>query len=179
MKVRGWIGVFSVTALLVAAVAYLAWQVREVREDLLQARWQLEIANHTRDSKELTLDVGVIQFLPGGYSIALDSVSYEPAGVRLVGTVGNANALNVSSLTLNLEVRQPFWTRRDEFMRTHGGFDFILSDAATIGKVQVSVGDLGAGGQTNFRATVPNVQQSQSKLALAVSFSGERYAYLR
>lgn len=179
MKARYWLVTSIVGVIVGGSIVFLWLRIRKVEADLLQVRWESAMDDHNRLSHEVNLDVGVIQFIAGGYSITLDSVTYEPNGVTLVGRLGNQNALQISSLTLNLEVRRQFWKRHDEFVRTRGGFDFYFSDSTSIGKAQVALGQLPAGAQIAFRASIPNVKQTQEKYALDVGFTGERYSYIR
>jgi hypothetical protein len=169
-------------ALAVVFIGFREWRLetdaRKLQSDLEEARWDAQIAEHERTTKRGTLSVGVIQMLDGGYSLTLDSIGYGADGVTLVGKLGNRNAFNLSSLTLNLQVCRNFYMRRDEYL--HGNpFDFMLGDSSTIGKAQVAIGDLFSGTEAPFRVTVPNVRQNGEEYELEVAFTGERYGYLR
>lgn len=135
------------------------------------------MVRHYRDTDSISLDVGVIQFLKRGYSISLDEVVFSPSGVTLVGTIGNPYLLELSSLTLLFEVRRPYYTFREEYL--DNPYSLLLNNDLTVGSSQVSVGVIAPGSTAPFRAVIPNVRQPADQYEVTVSFSGERYKYLR
>jgi hypothetical protein len=123
-----------------------------------------------------SLNVGVIQFLNTGYSISLDSVSYQPDGVRLVGKVGNPKWINVGNLTLTFRVNKSYRDSREAFLRS---WDWQkLKDSLQVASAQVSVGSLVAGTTAPFKVVLPNIKQTGQKYDFTVTFAGERYGYL-
>lgn len=163
---------------------YRLWrEIRQLHQSLNYAEWLAYLEPHESQRNHVQLDVGVIQFLDGGYSMMLDSVSYEPAGVRLVGQVGNPNLIRVSSLTLNLTVNRPLRTFGDEYMSNPAAaLRERLSrgrTTRTVGTGQVLVGTLDPGESVPFKVVIPNVKQDAQGYEVEVAFSGERYSYLR
>jgi hypothetical protein len=118
----------------------------------------------------------VIQFLNTGYSLSLDSVSYQPDGVRLVGKVGNPKSINVGSLTLTFRVNKSYREAREAFLNSNDWPK--LKDSLQVASAQVSVGTLIGGSTAPFKVVLPNVKQTGQKYDYTVWFSGERYWYL-
>jgi hypothetical protein len=169
---------------LLASLGYLLVHVRRQATAIRDLQWRAELLDMAPRNFVASLDqVGAIQFLGEGYSITLDSVSYEASGLRLVGRLGNHNALNISSLTLGLDVRRPFSTLRKQFIASKSLPDFYSTTGGfsdlPIGKAQVVIGDLPAGTQASFSVIIPNVRQTKETFELVISFAGARYAYLR
>jgi hypothetical protein len=170
------LAVVAPTAVVLVTLAGLYRAHTKLRTELAELDWQLALARAERSSDAIQLQVGVIQFLRRGYSVTLDSVTYEQNGVRLAGRVGNPHLHTVSSLTLDFAVHQPLWTMRDKYLKEQNPFGLYPDP---VGKAQVSVRDLEPGAQTRFRVIVPNVGQSNEQYEVEIRFSGERYSYLR
>lgn len=162
---------------LVGALVALAFSEYRAHERSRQLGWELELVRHYRDTDSITLDVGSIQFLRRGYSISLDEVVYGPNGVTLVGTIGNPYLIELSSLTLVFEVRRPYYMFREEYL--DNPFGLLFSNELVVGSSQVAVGAVAPGSTASFRTTIPNVKQSSNQYEVGVSFSGERYRYMR
>jgi hypothetical protein len=160
-----------------AILALIGGQFYQAHEQQRQLRWELEVLRHDRDTDRITLDVGPIQFLSKGYSISLDEVSYGASGVTITGKIGNPYLIEISSLVLVFTVSKPFLTVRDEYL--DNPFSVLFSREYNVGSAQVSVGTVEPGSTASFRALIPNVRQSVGEYEITVSFSGERYRYLR
>jgi hypothetical protein len=119
--------------------------------------------------------VNTIQFLRRGYSIDFDSVNYTQDGLVLSGTVGNSTNLWVSSLALDMTARPYPYKIKDKWLQ--GNRIPWWPDDWNIGRAQATVGSLNPGSTAMFHITIPNVKQTPDGIQIAVSFSGERYAY--
>ena len=163
------------------AIGFLAREQSRLQKDVQRIEWQNEIRDYNRDRSEVSLRVGTIQFLKNGFTLAFDTVESTPTGVLLVGKFGNPKALNLSSLTLALEVDKPIWKFQDTFDKDPLGFEFAAEagDSLVIGKAEVLVGDVPAGGTTPFRIVVPNVKGNPVSETALVKLLDERYTYLR
>ena len=157
-----------------AALAYLDYKDYERSRQL---EWELELVRHYRDTDAITLNVGSIQFLRQGYSISIDEATYGPNGVTLAGTIGNPFFLELSSLTLLFEVRKPYLSLREEYL--DNPFNILLDKDIIVGSSQVAVGVVAPGSTSSFRTIIPNVKQPADQYEVTISFSGERYRYLR
>ena len=174
----------NVLVLLCLALVILLWfkelqYERLIKEDLDNLDWRMAVASYDRGDV-ISTEVGVIQFLKRGYSIAFDSAQYIQDGLVLTGRVGNPTNLLISTLTLDFTARCPIYTAREKYLRSKMRFLYALYknfEPDIIGKAQVSVGILGPGSTAGFRVTIPNVKQTSEATELLVSFSGERYSY--
>jgi len=176
MSKKAIIALVVLSAAVLVAMAVLHREQSKLGSKVVELDWQLALARAEQASDAIELQVGVIQFLRRGYSVTLDSVTYDQNGVRLVGRVGNPQVQTVSSLTINFAVRRPMWTMRDKYIKDQNPFGLYPDP---LGKAQVSVRDLLPGSETPFRVVVPNVKQSNEGYQVEVRFSGERYSYLR
>lgn len=161
----------------VGCVAFVAWREDQVIKKSLNDQAFSEFVTDYDSSTDFVMpQVNTIQFLRRGFSISFDRVDYTPSGLVLDGTVGNPTQLWISSLALNFTARPyPFqikekWTR-DSFPFWNTDWD--------IGSGQTTVGLLNPGTTAPFSVTVPNVKQTSNGIEIAVSFSGERYSYLK
>lgn len=125
----------------------------------------------------MTMELGVIQFLKSGFSVTLDSAEVTSTGVVLVGKFGNPKVLTLSGLTLEFQIEKPIWEVRKVWDKDR--FALLFGDSLTVGKAQVSIGDVAAGGTTHFRVAVPNIKGDLKSYTVVVRLSGERYQYLR
>jgi hypothetical protein len=120
--------------------------------------------------------VNTIQFLKHGYSINFDTVRYTQEGLFLSGTLGNGTELYLNSLAVNFVARPYPYKIREKWEKQTIPW---WSDDWNIGSGQTSVGTLGPGTSVPFSVTIPNVKQTSDSIEIAVSFSGERYSYLK
>lgn len=140
-----------------------------------EARFKAYNAWHIDNENLFSLEVGVIQFLNNGFTITLDSVTYQPDGVRLVGTIGNPKSINVATLTLTFTAEENFEKAKERFLSSSDWSK--VEDTLRVASAQVAVGTLNAGGRTPFKVLVPNVKQGGQTYDFHLSFSGERYWY--
>jgi hypothetical protein len=168
---------WAIVALVIVSTGisgYTLWALHKANETLNDMSFSETYTTYAQSNDLLTPDVGVIQFLHRGYSITFDSVSYTPSGLELAGTVGNPLQITVSSLNLKISARPPLYQVKDKV--TKDPF-FIYNTEIDIGSGQTTVPILLPGTTQKFSMTIPNVKQTSDGLQLAVSFSGERYAY--
>lgn len=159
---------------IVAGQVALWWQFVKLRSRLDDIAFQAELLEDASGDDAINPSVGVIQFLHSGFSITIDSLSYSPTGVTLVGEFGNPKALVLSSVTLDFTARRPRWTMRAAWERD----PFALLMGGDIGSAEVAIGNVPYGKQTPFRVTIPNVRQAKdSTYVISVSLKGERYSY--
>jgi hypothetical protein len=137
----------------------------------------------------IQLDVGRIQFLRHGYSVALESIKYDADGVSLKGRVGNPSNLWITNLTLDFraaklltpeELQEAAITRTDpKITKSKQRAETLIQEE--IGKGQSSPIPLLAPGTTApFEVTIPNVKQlpsSDGQPVIVVRFSAARYSY--
>jgi hypothetical protein len=143
------------------------------REDLA---FRLAVTNYNALQDGVQPVVNTIQFVRRGYSITFDRVEYTQNGLLLAGRIGNPLQLWVSSLALNFSARPYPYKFRDKIANDDY---FLYSNAMDIGTAQTTVGELNPGSTASFEVTIPNVKQTSDSIAIVVSFSGERYQYLK
>jgi hypothetical protein len=120
--------------------------------------------------------VNTIQFLRRPYSISFDTVKYTQEGLLLSGTIGNGTQLWVSSLAVKFVARPyPYQIKGKWEKQAWPWWDASWD----IGSGETTVGTLNPGSAVPFSVTVPNVKQTSDSIEIAVSFSGERYVYLK
>jgi hypothetical protein len=138
--------------------------------------FSLWVTDYNNGSDFVVPQVNMIQFLRRGYSVSFDSVKYTQEGLALTGTIGNATQLWVNSLAVKFVARPfPYQIRekweKQAFPWWDGSWD--------IGSGETSVGSLNPGSSVPFSVTIPNVKQTSDSIEIAVSFSGERYLYMK
>jgi hypothetical protein len=122
-------------------------------------------------------EANVIQFLKRGYSIQLERVSYEPAGLHLIGYLGNP--LNISLYNVSLKISARKSVSFDDYKKSYA-LDPIFWAPEEIGNAQTAaIAALYPGQRAQFDVTIPNVRQTKDQITLYVSFAGERYGYLQ
>lgn len=145
----------------------------------------LEWSNAYNDLKlmlgnSISPESNTIQFLDNGYSIQLEQVIHEPAGLHLIGYFGNPKLLTLHSVSLKFSARKS--PSIDDYRKAQKqSSDYIVFWAPKeIGSAQTSsMSIVLPGTRARFEVTIPNVRQTKEGLRLYVSLSGERYSYVR
>lgn len=166
----------------IAAVGFILWKQRALEKQQSNLAFSLAASDYSRYTDIVTPQVNTIQFLRRGYSINFDSVKYTQDGLALTGTLGNPTELNITSLAVTFTAQPSFYKVRDKWEKVgigSGGMYWLWESDWDIGSGQTTIGMLGPGSSAPFAVTIPNVKQTSDPLSIAVSFSGERYAYLR
>ena len=164
----------ATTLVLMVAVGFLYAKVRELQSFRRNFPFTMFSLSYQRDEDLLTPQVGTIQFLKRGYSVAFDTVEYTSNGLVLKGRIGNPFNLWVSSLTLRFDARPSIFTLEDKW---HQSREWAWNEGWNIGSAQTSVGVLAPRTTTPFQVTIPNVKQTAATVEIAVLFMGERYNY--
>jgi hypothetical protein len=160
-----------------ATLSFVVWRkAKAIGEAQADLRFDQFVSDFDAHIDYIEPNVNVIQFLRHGYSITLDHVQYTQEGLSLGGTVGNATQLWVSNLALNFTARPYAYKIKDKWLKEN--FPWWSSEW-DIGSAQTTVGLLNPGSTAYFNVTIPNVKQTSDTVRLAVSFSGERYSYLK
>ncbi len=165
----------------VAALTFFGWRkakfIAEAQKNLTFSQF---VTDYNNSTDFVTPQVNTIQFLRRGFSIDFDSVKYTQEGLSLTGTIGNGTELYVGSLAVNFIARPYPYKIRDKWEKGASG-DWIpwWYNDWNIGSGQTTVGTLNPGSSVPFSVTIPNVKQTPDGLQIAVSFSGERYWYLK
>jgi len=176
-----WALIFFIVLLIVIASAgaggFVFWKKAKaldaVQKDLVFSLFITDI-NHSTDF--VVPQVNTIQFLRRGYSLTFDTVKYTQEGLFLSGTLGNGTELYLNSLAVNFVARPYPYKIREKFDKQTFPW---WSDEWNIGSGQTNVGMLGPGTSMPFSVSIPNVKQTADSIQIAVSFSGERYSYLK
>ena len=166
----------------ILAVGFIFWKQRALEKQQSDLSFRLAASDYSRYTDIVTPQVNTIQFLRRGYSIDFGSVKYTQDGLVLTGTIGNPTQLNLTSLAVTFTAQPSFYKIRDKWEKVgigSGGFYWLWESDWDIGSGQTTIGMLGPGSAVPFTVTIPNVKQTSDVLNIAVSFSGERYAYLR
>lgn len=168
------IGSTIITLALLAAIGFLYAKVREEEQRGKNFAFTVFSLGYERDQDLLTPQVGTIQFLKRGYSVAFEKVEYTGNGLVLKGRIGNPSNLWVSSLTLRFDARPSIHKLADKW---HEFRKWGWNDEWNIGSAQTSVGVLAPGATSPFDVTLPNVKQTPEAVEIAVFFMGESYSY--
>lgn len=162
------------TALLVA-VSALGWEQRRMKQEIQNLDWRATLANDREDANKLSLDVGIIQFLPAGIAVTLDAIEPTGAALELRGRVGNPRNVHISQLTVKFEAHRPAWEERDTWEK-EGMLHMFLRKPKSQG--EAFVGYVSAGGTAPFRVILPSIGATpRDSLELRVTLSGERYSF--
>jgi hypothetical protein len=168
-------------ALFIALVALglLFWKDSQYKKAIDELEWSQAVSDHNSLGNSISPEVGVIQFLNHGYSIALESVNYNADGMHISGYVGNPLSLSLTNLTLKFTASKPFYSGRDKFFQMErGSIERMFYAPEEIGSAQSSpIFWLGAGKREMFSVTIPNVKQTKEEVEIRVEFKGERYSY--
>lgn len=167
--------IFLIVLVAVAGLGF--WQLKVIKSSQENLKFSDAVNDYLRDSDFVTIQIGTIQFLRRGFSIDFDTARYTQDGLVLSGTIGNPTQLWINTLTLNFSVRPYAYQVREKWDKNN--FIFWNTSDFEIGKAQVNVGSLIPGSTTSFSVTIPNVKQTKDEPQIAVSFSGERYNYLK
>jgi len=165
-----------------SCLAFLFWKKNKAIDAALEDQAFSDfVTDYDNSSDFVSPQVNTIQFLRRGYSITFDSVQYTQEGLSLGGTIGNPTELWISSLALNFTARPYPYKIRDKWAANWGDKEFIpwWNSDWDIGSGQTTVGLLNPGASVPFLVTIPNVKQTSDSIQIAVSFSGERYQYLK
>ncbi len=154
--------------------AYCVWSLRRLSGEIDDLSFQQTASDYGYDNDLLSPDVGTIQFMRKGYSIAFDTVTYTTSGLEVTGTIGNPTQLTLSSLNLKLSARPYLYKNRDKIIKDPW---FMFGEAGEIGSGQTTINYLAPGKTAAFSMTIPNVKQTPDGFQIAASFSGERYSY--
>jgi hypothetical protein len=149
---------------------------------------RIELLEWSNEYKDLKLMLGnsispesnSIQFLDNGYSIELEHVIYEPAGLHLIGYFGNPKLVTLHSVSLKFSARKS--PSIDDYRKAQKqSSDYIVfRTPEEIGSAQTSAMSIVLPGtRSRFEVTIPNVRQTKAGLRLYVSLSGVRYSYVR
>ena len=181
---RLFVVVIATTAFLVgvASLALVGWRrVKALDESMKNQEFSQFVSEYNADADFVSPQVNTIQFLRHGYSISFDSVQYNQDGLVLSGTIGNPTQLWISSLALNFTARPYPYKIRDKWEKDSDNPNFFpwWSSDWDIGSGQTTVGLLNPGVSAPFHVNIPNVKQSSDQIQIAVSFTGERYQYLK
>ena len=164
----------------VSSVAFFFWRKAKAIE---QAQKDLSFSQLVTDYNDrtdfVTPAVNTTQFLRRGFSIEFETVRYTQDGLLLIGTIGNATELSVSSLAVNFAARPYPYKFREKWENAKNGPWLLYSDELNIGSGQRTVGVLNPGSSAPFSVTIPDVKQTSDSIEIAVSFTGERYSYPR
>jgi hypothetical protein len=159
-------------------LGFLFWKkARSLGDEQKALSFSQFITDYNSSADFVVPQVNTIQFLRRGFSITFDGVKYTQEGLSLSGTIGNATELNLNSLAVNF-IARPFPYKIREKWEKQSFFPW-WNDEWNIGSGQTSVGFLGPGTSVPFSVTIPNVKQTSDSIQIAVSFSGERYSYLK
>jgi hypothetical protein len=159
------------------ALVFSLWNFYKTRESILDLEWADAVNNDIYIGNSITPQVGTIQFLKNGFSISLESVSYNVNGLNMTGFIGNPTNLFLSNLTIEFTARKPFYSFHDSFVKK----DYVnraFFSPEQIGKGQTRpINILSPGMSARFEVTIPNVKQTEDTLDIKVSFTGERFSY--
>jgi len=180
-RLSTWTLVFFIVLLIVIASAcaggFFLWKKAKALD---AAQKDLAFSQFITDTNHITdfvvPQVNTIQFLKRGYSITFDTVKYTQEGLLLSGTLGNGTELYLNSLAVNFVARPYPYKIKEKFEKQTFPW---WSDEWNIGSGQTNVGVLGPGTSVPFTVSIPNVKQTADSIEIAVSFSGERYSYLK
>lgn len=164
-----------------SCLAFLFWNKNKaINKALKDQAFSDFVTDYDNSSDFVAPQINTIQFLRRGYSITFDSVQYTQEGLSLSGTIGNPTELWISSLALSFTARPYPYEIRGKWDANFGNnfFPWWNSDW-DIGTGQTTVGLLNPGTSVPFLVTIPNVKQTSDSIQIAVSFSGERYQYLK
>ncbi len=186
---------FLTPGLLALLVVALVFQTISLRR-LSYRVTMLELDSDIRESKtwlgsEVRPESNTIQFLDRGYSIQFEQVAYEPAGLHLIGYLGNPTNLLLHSIGLKFSARKVLSLQdyrkmlgeyRKERKSIWSDWDLLhlVIEPEEIGSAQSPAIDIILPGSTGrFDVTIPNVRQTKEGFTLYVSIKGERYSYAR
>ena len=161
------------------ALSFSLWNAYVTRKAIDELEWTNAVNSYNASENSIVPSVGTIQFLKKGYSIQLESVTYNVNGMYLAGYIGNPTNLWLSNVTIQFEATQPFWRARDAFMKTSpNSIDRIFFSPDQIGTAQTKpINWLMPGMRARFEVIIPNVKQTKDGVDIRVSFAGERYSY--
>ena len=165
------------------SLAFIFWRkANAIEHEQKNLQFSQFVTDYNNSSDFVLPQVNTIQFLRRGFSVDFDTVKYTQEGLLLSGTIGNGTELYVSTLAVSFTARPYPYQIRDRWEKAaSANRDFIpwwFSDW-NIGSGQSTVGTLNPGSSAPFSVTIPNVKQTSDTIEIAVSFSGERYLYLK
>jgi len=174
---------FKAVPLIIAlmALSFSLWTAYTTRKAIDELEWADAVASDNASGNRILPDVGTMQFLKSGYSIELESVTYNADGLHMSGYIGNPTNLWLSNVTIEFTARHPFYSARAAFMKgSPNSADKFLFSPEGIGKAQTNpISSLMPGRREPFEVTIPNVKQTKNGVDIRVSLIGERYSYGR
>ena len=153
----------NTAVLAVICVDYLKTRARvKLIEDVRMAKLVNEILY---GENQIRLGIGIIQFLDNGFSLTLNSVSYDKQGLHLKGVIGNPKAVDISGLDIDVVAVTSFNPKSGK-------------PRDKIGQGQTNVGNIASGKTAPFAIVLPNMKQDMEKpFQIFLDFKNERYSY--
>ena len=179
----GWAAYATLVVAFLGFVVLDEIQHQTIRKAADNAAWDYRLADYLQSANLVTPTVGVIQFIKQGrYSIEIEDLKYTANGLELSGYIGNATPIALSTLTVIFTASKPYYKNRERFLKGRGTSESWFTIGwpdDEIGQGQVLLPYLGAGFRMPFSVVIPNVKQTPDSVEIGVSFSGERYSYVR